>query len=180
MTKHGRSLYIVITILALLLGVTVAAGGNLGTITAGSIAGVTAVFGPSGEVTLNSSGITLVNGTGAPNKIKWNDGSTAYSSGDTLWFEVDDRVAILAQNDIVLDPGRDGSGFVQINGSAGPRITPFAGSGDLFVCTNNSGDLYASATICAPPAPSANTHVAALEREVAELRAAVQQLASQR
>jgi hypothetical protein len=56
---------------------------NLGTVTAGSISGVTATFG-GGSVTLDSNGVSITNGTGTVNKVKWSDGSYLYSSGGTL------------------------------------------------------------------------------------------------
>lgn len=52
---------------------------NIGTITAGSISGITATFG-GGAVTLDSNGVSITNGSGTVNKVKWSDGSYIYAS----------------------------------------------------------------------------------------------------
>jgi hypothetical protein len=58
---------------------------DLGTITAGSISGVSATFG-GGNVTLDSSGILFTAGTGTSNQVRWSDGTYLYSNGGSLYI----------------------------------------------------------------------------------------------
>jgi hypothetical protein len=59
------------------IGTLSAISADLGTITGGSISGVTITAG-GGNVTLNSSGISLAAGTGTTNKIIWSNGSAIH------------------------------------------------------------------------------------------------------
>jgi hypothetical protein len=161
---------------------------NLGTVTAGSISGVTATFGSGSEVTLNSSGITLNAGTGANNKIKWTDGSQITGNASTLFLATGNVHLGSGATELVLDSGgsltEQGIGDVTIGTNSLPfekmfarnfRMTSFSGGGaSHFVCNDNNGDFYSSATTCdgSAPAPS----VLALQREIQELREQLQQL----
>jgi hypothetical protein len=186
---------IVIFALGLLLcaAAALAAGGNLGTMTAGSISGVTAVFGSGGEVTLNSSGISITGGTATQNKIKWSDGTIVRSNGSgyldayananiTLWANQGSGGDILTWTGFALDGGATELGTNTRRWSklyaANARFTTLAGAGsNRFVCNDNNGDIYTSGTTCDGSAPAA-AQIAALEKELAELRGVVQQLAA--
>lgn len=150
---------------------------NVGTLTSGTIDGVTVRAGSGDEVVLDSSGVTLTAGTSSTNAVKWTDGSQIRSSSDTLSILSDASINLLGS----------GSGTINIDVPSGTILLDSStinisvlGSGTArFVCHTN-GDLYSSATTCDGSAPLPQ-QVAALEKEVAELRSVVQQLlASQR
>lgn len=68
---------------------------NLGTVTAGSITGVTITAGGSGgDVTLNSSGITIQSGIALSQKIKWSNGAAVYGASNTLNLDSGDTVIL--------------------------------------------------------------------------------------
>jgi hypothetical protein len=131
---------------------TVIAGGNLGTVTAGSISGITATFGSGGEVTLDSSGMTLVAGSsyGTRNQVKWNDGSFVYSVSDDITVSGDNAV-VLDSNGYSLYWSHAGGGLYAASGhTLGTSSLPWqsldladlAGSGtNRFACHDNSGKL---------------------------------------
>lgn len=158
--------------------------GDVGTLTGGTIDGVTINAGSGDEVVLNSSGVTFTAGTAANNKVKWSDGNAVFSDSNSLQMSglAGGTTYVRSNGDVAIEAGLDSSGIVVLAAAAPPRVSNFSGLGSTsFVCHDNSGNLYSSATTCdgSAPAPSA-AHVAALEREVAALRAAIEQLAAQR
>jgi hypothetical protein len=70
----------------------------VGTLTSGTINGVTAIFGSGGEVTLNSSGITLAAGSGTTNRLKWSNGDAMYGTTGGVYtsgnFTVEDVLVV--------------------------------------------------------------------------------------
>jgi hypothetical protein len=88
---------------------------NLGTVTTGTIDGVTGIFGSGNEVTLDNNGVTLAAGNGLANKIKW--------SGNSSIFEYIGSLNITSNSDISLSPG---SGTLWLGGSV---WYPGSGSG---------------------------------------------------
>ena len=192
--------------LLLTLGIpgSLAAAGDLGSITAGSlnavsisggtingttisgvtVSGSTVNAGSGNEVVLNSSGITLTPGTGTNNKLKWSDGNAILSDSNSLQLSglAGGHLYVRSNGDVAIEAGLDGSGAVVLAASAPPRVSNFSGLGSTnFVCHDNSGNLYSSGTTCdgSAPAPPA-AEIAALRREIAELRAQLEALLAQR
>jgi hypothetical protein len=181
--------------LALLLVIPTATagggGGNLGTITAGTITGVSATFGGSGgEVTLNSSGITITSGTDQQDRIKWDNGSLIETFGSVLYLEGSNAIALTTGiEEVRWDGGQwTATDSDDLGNNSSPwrklyvnsvRVQGLDGGGNQDVCVDNSGDLYTCGAAVPAPAPLA-AHIAALEQEVAELRAQVQQLLANR
>lgn len=140
---------------------------NLGTVTSGSLTGVTATFG-GGAVTLDSNGVTLTAGTANVNKVKWSGGSTVYEFAGSL--------NLTAAGDINLLPG--GSGAINFNralipssgdnvGSSGARVgtvytdalnlgsgtvtkSGWSGGSNRAVCVDTAGALYAATGATCP------------------------------
>jgi hypothetical protein len=170
---------------------------NLGTVTAGSISGVTASFGGSGEVALNSSGIQIAAGTGDANRIDWSDGGYVVGNSDVLFVGADSLVELAIGSGFVYSVGLDSSGVFSEQGIGDVdlgstsalfddlfvrkiRATTLGGTGSTsFVCTDNDGDFYAQATTCDGSAPAPAAMAAQLqdyESELIELRRAVAEL----
>jgi hypothetical protein len=154
---------------------------NLGSVTAGSISGVTATFGSGGEVSLNSGGISLNGGVGDNNKIKWSDGTRVFGAGDgDLWLTTSGGVLqLVGSSGVNLTGGLTVASNLHV-ASGELRVAPFSGAGTArFVCHDNDGDFYSSGGTCdgsAPAAEAQDARIAALEREIADLRALLQQL----
>lgn len=85
-------------------GAMTAASGTIGdwTISSSSLSGGTLVAG-GGAVTLDDSGIQLLDGTGGTNKINWDDGSSVYSFSGTLFVNGNSTVAIAGTNTVYFD-----------------------------------------------------------------------------
>jgi hypothetical protein len=162
----------VAALLSLALVMPVAAGGNLGTVSAGSISGVTAVFG-AGAVVLNSTGISVASGSNFENSYRFD----AADAG-LFWAGGSSFLGLRGPSGVRLEDGGNGILNASDSGIVLPQET---GGGTRFVCIDNNGLLFMSGGTCdgSAPAPLANATVVALEKEVADLRALVQQLASQ-
>jgi hypothetical protein len=143
---------------------------NVGTLTAGTIDGVTIRAGSGDEVTLDSSGVTLAAGTGANNSVKWSDGSAIRSASDQLNI-LSDNVIFVDGTSINLNTNTEVDGVLRVN--------TLGGGGNRYVCTDNDGDLSASAGSCpAPPAP-ASVPAAVLLEQIADLQVQVNELRAQ-
>jgi hypothetical protein len=161
---------------------------DLGSITAGSITGVTATFGSA--VTLNSSGIEITSGSGTEDKVRWTDGSAIYTSGGLFQIQAPSSTDIVLAANLEQVRWTPTGELWASNGDLGTssvpwsnifvtnaRVTGLGGSGtNRFVCHDNDGDLYSSATTCDGSAPASSPEVLALQREVQELREQIQQL----
>lgn len=90
---------------------------NLGTITAGSITGVTIT---GGNVTLNSSGITITNGAAGASQIKWNDNSELHSVSGSLVIHAGGGVGVQLQaggSSLTYGGHTGGAGYLCVDGS---------------------------------------------------------------
>lgn len=151
------------------VGTLSAISANMGTVTAGSMTGVTAMFG--GGVTLNSSGITLTEGNGAVNQVKWTGGSAIYEFV---------ALNLTATTDVVMSTGSGGAVIMNTNNQVRPQngnttdlgassapwrigylrditlgtgtITKsgWSGGGDRALCVDNSGVVYAASGASCP------------------------------
>ena len=174
---------------------------NLGTVTAGSLSGVTAVFGGGGgDVTLDEDGVTFANGTGSPNRVKWDDGTYMQSSSDFASWVASSSISLTGGGTISLY-----ATTIQLRSSFGttdsnryPMVMEFVGVGDwakVDLKTNgahgtlcSAGQFVSDITVergivisagCAFPAPAPDAaEIAALRLEVSELRALVASLLS--
>ena len=138
---------------------------NIGTITAGSMSGVTATFG--GTVTLNSSGIAINQGTGTLNSLNWTDSTRIYSSSGTF------TILSSAGGSFTFSGtggyAADSSQFVGFGANLGQSANPWgvtyttsitlgsgtvtksgwSGGGTRAICVDNNGDLFrAAGTSC--------------------------------
>jgi hypothetical protein len=130
---------------------------NLGTVTAGTITGVSITGSTfsvaSSAVLLDSNGLSLTAGSGGTNSVKWSDGSVMYSVANDIF--------LISSSDILLVNGGgsliwDGSKWYPINsgkdlGSASSPwrnayFSDLAGSGNRTVCSDNNGKLYTVAS----------------------------------
>lgn len=116
---------------------------DIGSVTAGSITGVN-VSVASGNVVLNSSGLTLTSGSGTSNKVKWSSGATIYGDGtnDLVLFGPDE-VLLLGSGGGTLRV----SDQTLLSGSTF-TIDSLAGTGNDYACLNSSGQLFRSDTAC--------------------------------
>lgn len=159
------------------------------TVTAGSITGTTASFGGSGgEVQMNASGITITAGTNAVNRYKFDNGSyiqgkvgadailVLNSGSNGVWMQLNNGgLATLDANAFGPAAGNNNSHF-DLGSSGGPwedlHMAGIAYIGTLTngpVCADN-GNLL----MCGAPAP--DPELAALRRELDNLRAQVVEL----
>ncbi len=160
---------------------------NLGTIIAGSITGVTisgstVYAGGSNEVTLNGSGITISNGTGTNNRIKWGSNIFMYGTGSgLLWLDANE--IFLAVSGGGANVTVSGGVFQAQNGATfynAVHHVAFQGSGsNRFVCHDNDGLLYSSGTTCDGSEPATDT-IAELQAQINELRAELAALRTER
>lgn len=132
---------------------------NLGTVTAGSITGVTITAG--GTVTLDSSGISIAVGTGANNRYKFSDGTYIQSSSGNVAISGSASVQLVGMGGgiIVLaaktipsgashpDLGDGTARFTDLylNGTV---YTGLAGGAGRYACINASGVLFSQAGGC--------------------------------
>lgn len=131
---------------------------NLGTVTAGLIDGVTIYGGSGNEVVIDSSGVTISSGTGAVNKLKFTSGGTIYDSGGLIF----DSVSPFFVNDLFIardvGVGRDLEVTRFSEFQSFVTVNVLGGSGDVFVCADNTGLLYKSTGACdLSPAPAARS-----------------------
>jgi hypothetical protein len=94
---------------------------NLGSVSAGNISGVTisgsTIYAGSGnQVTLNSSGVSIVEGTGEPNKIKWTNGSAIFGQSVFTFIDAPGQVVIGAGSSALYVGGGE------VLGSAGYNL----------------------------------------------------------
>lgn len=138
---------------------------DIGTITAGTMTGVTATFG--GTVTLNSSGVTISQGTGTLNSVNWSDSTRMYSSSGawTLLNSGGGSFSFSGTGGYVAD-GSNFNGFGKDLGSSsnpwGATYTTsltlgsgtitksgWSGGGTRAICVDNNGDVFrAGGTSC--------------------------------
>lgn len=150
------------------VGTLSAISANLGTVTAGSMTGVTATFG--GAVTLDGNGISLTEGSGVVNRVKWTGGSHIYefvalnivgttdvaiSTGGAASVTMNTS-AVRPQSNNVTDLGgasanwRDAYIRDVILGSGTITKSGWAGGGSRAVCVDNGGAVYAATGATCP------------------------------
>ena len=139
---------------------------NLGTVTAGILTGVTATFG--GTVTLDSGGISISQGTGTLNSIKWSDGMRIYSNGSTLTllspgggsitfsgtagYDFNSTSLVGFSKDLGQSANRWVTTYTtDLNlGSGTVTKSGWAGGSNRAVCVDTAGALYASTGTTCP------------------------------
>lgn len=139
---------------------------DIGTVTAGIIDGVTIHAGSSDEVILDSSGVTLTNGTGTNNRVKWNDGSYIQSSADVMTLEATE---VVINNLSVLSNFTMGS-------TSTMKSFAFDNGGTQFLCVDNSGVFFVQVAACAAPdarVSALEQRIEALEQQIDTLKAAI-------
>jgi hypothetical protein len=134
------------------------------TVTGGSITGTTASFG-GGNVTMNSSGITITQGTGATQRLNFSDGSFVRSSSDAIMVFSEDLVYLASGttggNSVLTWDGTKffgGNGHPDLGGSTNRwkdlylngniSNSALSGTGDDYACINSSGQIFRSDTAC--------------------------------
>lgn len=138
----------------LAVGTLSAITANLGTVTAGSLSGVTAVFG--GVVTLDGAGISIGEGTTAFNSLKWSDGSRMYGSAGNVSILTGSGGQFSVTSGSYVAGSAQFDGFGKDLGSTanpwgtayltGVRATSLAGTGTRVVCVAADGSLVAGTT----------------------------------
>ena len=140
---------------------------NLGTVTAGLLDGVEVRAGSSDEVILNSSGISLSSGTGDANKVKWSGGATLFDASGSLQIDGDSSVSL--RQDVQVERHFSVGENVRFNALSSLGT-------NRFVCHDNEGDLYSSATTCDGSSPSAGASASSRQREIQEYQALIEKL----
>jgi hypothetical protein len=101
---------------------------NLGTVTAGTIDGVTIYAGGAGHpVTIDANGILLVAGALSNNSITWSDGSFIQSDGGSIVASsTADDISLVAGNDVNLTPSGNlnlSGSHIELNADISPYVT---------------------------------------------------------
>lgn len=102
------------------------------TITGVTITGSTINAGSGNEVVIDSSGITIAQGTDTRNKIKWGDGSAIDSSGNQIQLVASSSISLIVGDSAIWDgnkwyPNQSGKDL----GSNGSRWSQLYLSGDI-------------------------------------------------
>jgi hypothetical protein len=143
----------------------------MGFVNAGSMTGVTATFG--GTVTLDGAGVTIASGTGTGNKIKWSSGSTINDSGGSLFVSSGDVFVTVGGGGQLNLAGGKLNVEQNLEVGTGVKLTTLGGTGSTsFVCTNNTGNLYAQSSTCdgSLPASALLVMIQELQAEIATLK----------
>jgi hypothetical protein len=135
---------------------------NVGTLTSGTINGVT-IIGGSGAVTLDTNGISISAGTNVYNRITWPSNGIIYGASGNLRFEaaglagiggsggttfLASAVDVYPASDAGVSLGTSSNRWFQLHISDFLRVHSFGGGGARYVCTDNGGLFYASASPC--------------------------------